>query len=134
MAQDVDAARVVFASGVPLVQLPCLGVVSEFRFTKPELESLFRDQNALCNYLIDNTYAYAAKKFTYPHWSKPLWDIAAVAWLIGEEMMQTRLVPAPLPQYDLTYSMYPDNHPLCYVYYVHKDALVADLVKKLTKR
>ena len=38
MRQDVAAARVVFDSGVPLVLLPCAGVVSEFRTTKPELE------------------------------------------------------------------------------------------------
>ena len=36
MVQDIAAARIVFGCGVPLVQLPCMGVVSEFATTGPE--------------------------------------------------------------------------------------------------
>ena len=36
--QDVAAARVVFDSGVPLVLLPCMGVVNNFTSTGPELK------------------------------------------------------------------------------------------------
>lgn len=133
MEQDVDAARVVFGCGVPLVQLPCLGVVSEFRFTKVELEHLFRGKNALCDYLIDNTYAYVASQFEYDHWSKPLWDVAAVAWLMPGELMLDRIVPAMVPQKDFYHSLTPDGLPMLYVYYVKKDAMTADLVSKLTK-
>ena len=39
LMQDVAAARVVLQSGVPFVQLPCLGVVSAFTLSKPELEN-----------------------------------------------------------------------------------------------
>ena len=49
--QDVAAARVVFGCGVPLVQLPCAGVVSSFRTTGPELEYWLRGKNKLCDYL-----------------------------------------------------------------------------------
>ena len=49
--QDVAAARVVFGCGVPLVQLPCAGVVSGFRTTGPELEYWLRGKNKLCDYL-----------------------------------------------------------------------------------
>lgn len=132
MIQDIDAARVVFSSGVPLVQLPCLGVVSEFRFTRPELEALFRGKNALCNYLLDNTYAYAKQKFSYENWSKPLWDVAAVAWLMKDPMMMDRIIPSPIPQYDHSYGIDPSRHPIRYVYFVDKDKLTEDLRKKLT--
>lgn len=133
MVQDIDAARVVFSSGVPLVQLPCLGVVSEFRFTEPELESLFRGKNALCDYLLENTFVYARQKFSYRHWSKPLWDVAAVAWLMKGGFMLDRLIPAPIPQYDHSYGIDPSRHPLRYVYFVDKDRLTEDLVQKLTR-
>ena len=36
--QDVAGARIVFGCGVPLVQLPCMGVVSAFTTSGPELE------------------------------------------------------------------------------------------------
>ena len=42
MMQDVAAARVVFDSGVPLVLLPCMGVVSSFSVSGPELEYWLR--------------------------------------------------------------------------------------------
>ncbi|MCI8909131.1 MAG: nucleoside hydrolase [Oscillibacter sp.] len=133
MIQDIAAARVVFGCGVPLVQFPCLGVVSEFRFSKPELEYWFRGKNSLCDYLIDNTYLYAAKKFSYEGWSKPLWDVTTVAWLLDGDYVMDRLVPSPIPQYDSTYAFDANRHPIKYVYYVNKDPLAADLAKKLSR-
>ena len=38
LAQDVPAARIVFDSGVPLVQLPCTPIVTHFTTTVPEME------------------------------------------------------------------------------------------------
>lgn len=133
MIQDIAAARVVFGCGVPLVQFPCLGVVSEFRFSKPELEYWFRGKNQLCDYLIDNTYRYAAQKFSYEGWSKPLWDVTTVAWLLDGDYVLDRLVPSPIPQYDSTYAFDANRHPIKYVYYVQKDPLAADLAKKLSR-
>jgi len=132
MIQDIDSARVVFGCGVPLVQLPCLGVVSEFRFCRAEFEQLFRDKNELCNYLIDNTYEFIEKDVHFEHWSKPLWDVTAVAWLFKGDFMLDRIVPSPIPQHDYSYSFDPNRHPILYVYYIKKDPLVADLVAKLT--
>ena len=133
MIQDIAAARVVFGCGVPLVQFPCLGVVSEFRFSKPELEYWFRGKNQLCNYLIDNTYEFAAKKFSYEGWSKPLWDVTTVAWLLEGDFLLDRYVPSPIPQYDSTYAFDADRHPIKYVYYVKKDEIAADLAQKLAR-
>lgn len=49
--QDVAGARVVFGCGCPLVQLPCMGVVSSFYVTGPELRTWLSGKNALCDYL-----------------------------------------------------------------------------------
>ena len=133
MKQDLAAARVIYGSGAAVVQLPCMGVVSEFRFGKPELEYRFRDKNALCNYLLDSTYEYAKVKFSYEDWSKPLWDVVAVAWVLGGGTMLMRTIPSPIPQDDRTYGMDPNRHPIGYVYYVKKDPIAADLTAKLTK-
>ena len=43
--QDIAAARVVFKSEAPLVQLPCQGVVSGFATTKPELKEWLMNEN-----------------------------------------------------------------------------------------
>lgn len=131
MIQDLPAAQLLFGCGVPFVQFPMLGVVSEFRFSKPELEYWFRGKNALCDYLIDNTYAFAKVRYGYEGWSKPLWDVTTVAWLLDGDFLADRLVPSPIPREDHTYSFYADRHPIKYVYYVKKDALIADIARKL---
>ncbi len=47
MVQDIAAARVVFGCGVPLVQLPCAGVVSAFTISRQELEHYLIGHGAL---------------------------------------------------------------------------------------
>lgn len=131
MSQDMAASRIVFGCGVPLVQFPMFGVVSEFRFSKPELEYWFRGKNELCDYLIDNTYAYSRQKYSYEGWSKPLWDLAAVCWVVQGDFVKSTCVPAPVPTSDFGYSVDMTRHPMQYVYCVHKDPLIADVAAKL---
>lgn len=134
MIQDLKAARLLFDCGIPFIQFPMLGVVSEFRFSKPELEYWFRGKNDLCDYLIDNTYKFAKLKYNYEGWSKPLWDVTTVAWLLEGDYLADRMVPSPIPRRDHTYSFYPDRHPIKYVYYIKKDPLIADIAHKLTAK
>ena len=127
--QDVAAVRVVFASGAPLVILPCMGVVSSFTTTGPELEHWLRGKNKLCDYLVDTTIREAEAYAKGKVWSRPIWDAAAVGWLLNEKrnLMLDKLIPTPIPEYDHHWSMNP-RRPLCrYVYFIRRDALMADL-------
>ncbi len=133
MKQDVAAARVVFGSGVPLVLLPCRGVVSGFSISKPEAEYWLRGKNALCDYLAESLIAYAESKSDLPTWTKPIWDVAAVAWLLGGFMLD-RLEISPIPEYDFQWGRDRTRHLIRYVYYVERDLLMNDLIKKLTGR
>ena len=133
VAQDMAAARILFGCGVPLVQFPMFGVVSEFRFSKPELEYWFRGKSPLSDYLIDNTYAYCSQKYDYEGWSKPLWDLAAVCWVVRGDFLKSACVPAPIPTYDFGYSFDINRHPMQYVYCVQKDPLIADVAAKLSR-
>jgi inosine-uridine nucleoside N-ribohydrolase len=135
MMQDVAAARVVLQSGVPLVQLPCYGVVSEFRLSKPELEYWLIDKNPIAHYLaattIEHADAYAAGK----PWTRVIWDVTAVAWLFnGEDVfMRSRIVPTPDLTYDNRYEMNENGFPMRYVYHIRRDALMKDLLEKILK-
>ena len=131
MSQDMAGARIVFGCGVALVQFPMFGVVSEFRFSKPEFEYWFRDKNELCNYLIDNTYEYNKKKYNYEGWSKPLWDLAAACWVVQGDFVKACCTPSPVPTYDYGYSIDMTRHPLMYIYGINKDELIIDVAKKL---
>lgn len=131
LKQDVAAARVIFGSGVPVVQVPCMGVANVFAATGPELSHWLGGKNALCDYLVDITYREAAHYKTGECWSRVLWDVTAVAWLTGDFTTE-RIIPSSLPAYSCHYESAPYRHPIRYVYHVNRDRLMDDLCKKLT--
>ncbi len=135
MMQDIAAARVIMKSGVRFVQLPCQGVVDVFRTTEPELNYWLSGKNALCDYLVAHTVE-AAERYAKGHpWSRVIWDVTAVAWLLNEEdrFMRTRRVPAPIPKYDLSYDIDPMGPKICQVDHINRDALFEDLFAKLSQ-
>ncbi|MBQ6840366.1 MAG: nucleoside hydrolase [Oscillospiraceae bacterium] len=135
LRQDVASGRVVFSSGVPMVQLPCRGVVSQFATTRYELEHWMLGKNPLSDYLASNAIAHCEALAPGKAWSKPLWDVTAVAWLCNDEekFMMQRLENVILPEYDHTYDYTPLEHKMQYVYYINRDVLFADMLEKLTK-
>lgn len=133
MFQDVAAARIIFGCGLPLVQLPCMGVVSHFTVSGVELEAFLRGKNALCDYLVDHTEEEVRSYCQSPVWSRIIWDVTAVGWLMGKELMADITIPSLIPQYDHHYSYCESRHPMKYVYYINRDGLLQDLVEKLTR-
>lgn len=131
--QDVAAARIVFGCGVPLVQLPCMGVVSTFATTGPELTYWLKGKNALCDYLLENTVKEAALVGQGKCWSRTIWDVTAVAWLLDERFMFERLEPSPIPEYDDKWAFDKSRHFIKYVYGINRDPLFEDLFTKLAK-
>ena len=136
MYQDVAAARVVMQSGVPFVQLPCMGVVSNFTVSKPELEFWLKGKNALADYLAENTIKEAESYAKGTAWTRVIWDVTAVAWLLNdsERFMESRIIPTPIPTYDNLYATDFNSYPMRYVYNIKRDALMTDLFRKLTKQ
>lgn len=133
LCQDVAGARVVFGCGVPLVQLPCMGVVSAFTVSGPELEYHLRGKNRLCDYLADVTTAEAKRCGAGDVWTRAIWDVTAVAWLLDGDFEEDCLIHSPIPEYDDRYSFDQTRHFIKYVYHIQRDRLFEDLFKKLTK-
>jgi len=133
--QDVAAARVVFSSGAPLVILPCMGVVSAFITTGPEMHYWLDGKNKLCDYLVAHTVAEAESYAAGRVWSRVIWDVTTIGWLLNENdrFMQSSLIPTPVPEYNHTYSC-PADHPLCrMIFHINRDALLNDLFRHLTE-
>lgn len=133
MKQDIAAARVIMKSGVPFVQLPCMGVVSGFTVSKPELECWFKGKNELADYLAKSTVEEAEIYTEVKTWTRCIWDVTAVAWLLNDDdrFMLSRIEKTSLPTYDYHYTADPDGEPMRYVYHINRDVLLADLVKKI---
>ncbi len=135
LKQDIAAARVVFRSGAPLVMLPCQGVVSEFATTGPELDHWLRGKSALCDYLAQNTIDEAESYAKGKPWSRVIWDVTTIAWLLNDNQifLLDKLIPTPLPGYDHQWA-YPEGTPLCrYVYHVRRDNLFGELFAQLAE-
>ncbi len=131
--QDIAAARIVFGCGIPLVQLPCMGVVSAFTTSGPELEHHLRGKNKLCDYLVDVTTREAMESYGGATWTRPIWDVTAVAWLLDGDFVYDYLVHSPIPEYTGRYSFDNNRHFIKYVYHIHRDNLFGDLFKKLAE-
>ena len=134
MWQDIAAARVVMKSAAPFVQLPCMGVVSGFTISEPELKKWLCKKNALSDYLAQNTIDEVKTYCKSDIWTRVIWDVTAVAWLLNDNnrFMSSRLINTHLPEYDGKYCDKPIEKIMRYVYYIDRDTLMRDLIKKLT--
>lgn len=135
LMQDVAAARIVFGCGVPFVQLPCCGVVDRFTVSKPELLYWLKDKNPLANYLAENTIAAADKYAAGIPWTRVIWDVTAVGWLLNDNQrfMNDELRHSPIPEYDDRYAFDNTRHFMKYVTNINRDELFRDLFTKLVK-
>ncbi len=131
MKQDIAAARVIFGCGVPLVQLPCMGVVSAFTTSKYEMIHWLKGKSPLAEYLLKRVIDEYPNETT---WSRCLWDVTAVAWVLdGNKFMKSYLIPSPTPQYDNHYSFDPNRHLIRYVYHIRRDPLYYELFTKIAE-
>jgi inosine-uridine nucleoside N-ribohydrolase len=128
LMQDVLAARVVLNSGVPLVIMPCQPVVSHFHTTIPELEYYLKGKSQLSDYLLNMTIEYSGGRDT---WSKVIWDVTAVAWLVNPSWMPTNLVHSPILTDQVTFSTDYSRHFIRMATSVNRDAIFRDLFGKI---
>ncbi|MCH3918148.1 MAG: nucleoside hydrolase [Spirochaetia bacterium] len=129
--QDIAGARIIFGCGVPLIMLPCLGVVSSFRTTGPELNYHLKGKNKLCDYLVDVTEKEALLTYGRPTWSRAIWDVTAVAWLLDGDYMDDCLITSPIPEYDDKWGFDCTRHQIRYVFNIKRDNLFEELFRKL---
>ncbi|MBQ2667113.1 MAG: nucleoside hydrolase [Clostridia bacterium] len=131
--QDVASARIIFGCGAALVQLPCQGVVSAFTISGPEFRDYFVGRNALCDHLAKYAIEEGLRTASAETWTRVIWDVTAVAWLLDGDFMEDTLMHSPIPQYDNTWTPSNTRHFMRYVYNIHRDRLLGDLVHKLTQ-
>ncbi len=130
LMQDVLAAQVVLNSGVPLVITPCRPVVSHFHTTLPELAHYLKGKNPLSNYLYEIVAGYNTQNLDT--WSKEIWDVVAIAWLVNPAWVPTDLVHSPILTDQVTYSKDSARHFIRMATSLNRDAIFRDLFAKLT--
>lgn len=128
LSQDLTAGQVLFNCGVPLVQVPAFGVTNFLITTVPELEACLAGKNPICDYLVDNVKAFTSDHFA---WSKPIWDIGAVAFLVNSSWTPSSLIHSPMAVSAHSYTFDEGRHFIRCVNQINRDAVFRDLFTKL---
>lgn len=128
LQQDVRAAQVIFDSGVPLIQIPCMGVTSHLHTTIPELDAHVAGRNELGDYLVETVKGYHDE---HVGWSKQIWDIAATAFVINSSWTPSHLIHSPILTDQMTWSTDHGRHLIRYVHSIDRDEIFRDFFAKL---
>lgn len=134
MIQDVAAARVIFDSNAPIVQIPCMGVTSHLLTTEPELRNNMKEQGAIGKYLYDITCSIAERQ-EGACWSRVIWDLAPMMWLAGpKDCMMDCLTHSPVVSYEGKYSEDTTRRLIKVVERVNRDKVFAEFFATLADR
>jgi inosine-uridine nucleoside N-ribohydrolase len=128
LMQDIHASRLILDCGVPFVHVPCRGVTTHLLTTVAEMERYVHGRGAIGDYLVEIFKAYHDDHFA---WSKVIWDIAALSYLIDASWVPTNLVHSPILTDGLTWSFDASRHLIRSATFVHRDLIFRDLFTKL---
>ncbi len=128
LRQDVGGAQVVLDSGAPLVLIPCMGVTSHLHSTVPEIERWVEPHGEIGKFLAERFKGYSDDHFG---WSKEIWDVAPVGWLINPDWAPTVLAPTPILTDQATWSVDRTRPPMRYATIVKRDPILRDFFSKL---
>jgi inosine-uridine nucleoside N-ribohydrolase len=131
LRQDVGGTQVLLDSGVPLVLVPCLGVVSHLLSSVPEIERHVEPYGDIGRFLAQRFKEYSGDHVGF---SKVIWDMAPVAWLLDPSWCESVIAPTPIVTDQVTWSVDRARHPMRYVFRIHRDPILKDFFFKLKGR
>ena len=128
LKQDIGGAQVLFDSGVSLVLVPCKGVTSHLISTVSEIEKYIEPHGQIGKFL-----AMRFKEYNNNHkgWSKEIWDMAAISWVLNEEWAPSNIAPSPILLNDKSWAFNENRHPIKIVYEIKRDQILQDFIEKL---
>jgi inosine-uridine nucleoside N-ribohydrolase len=130
LKQDMRASQLIMDCGAPLVRVPCINVTEHLRTTTAELERFVRGRGPIGDYLSQIFEEYRPEHYAR---SKELWDLGPVAWLVEPAWCESALVHTPILTAARTWSHDPRRHLSREVLRVDRDAIFADLFRKLER-
>lgn len=133
LKQDIHASRVLYDSGVPLINIPTKNVSEHLRTTVPEVAAFLKGKSPIADYLGSEFVNYAKWKSpdSATAWSKVIWDISAVAWLIDPRWVPTKVTSSPILNDDLTWRNASGRHNVRVATGVSRDPVFTDMFRKL---
>jgi hypothetical protein len=73
------------------------------------------------------------KEYSDDHigWSKEIWDMAPVGWLLNPDWAPSVIIPSPILTDQITWSIDRARHPIRYVTFIDRDSILKDFFLKL---
>jgi len=134
LMQDVYASRILFDSGVPLMLLPCAGVVDHLATTLPELDSWLKGSGELGDYLCGIVKQHIIENGGLtPYSSKVIWDISVPALLTLKGAVKTTLVHTPHLSEDMHWAADETRPLMRAAYSLERDMIFEDVIEKINK-
>jgi hypothetical protein len=103
-------------------------VTTHLHTSVPEIERYVQGRGAIGDYLAEIYKAYHIDHYA---WSKVVWDIATIAYLIDDAWVPTDLMHSPILTEGLTWSHDSSRHLVRCANFVHRDPIFRDLFSKL---
>jgi inosine-uridine nucleoside N-ribohydrolase len=135
LQQDIHSSRVLYDSGVPLVNIPTKNVSEHLRTTISEVDQFLRGKSPIADYLASEftTYAKAHMPSATFAYSKVIWDISVIAWLIDPKWIPSKLAPSPVLTDDFRYEQRAGRHVVRVATECNRDRVFDDLFRKLVR-
>lgn len=142
LSGDLKASQTLFDCGVPLVQVPCWNVAQKLRTTVAEMRQHVAGRGPIGDFLFARFAAYeeyeTPKKMGWNSgrpiaYSKEIWDVATVAWLVNPGWAPSSLVTSPILTGQQTYSHDQRRHLMRIVDDMYRDEIFGDLFAKLAR-
>jgi len=143
--QDILAAQLLFDSGVPYIYLPGYHVGAQLTLSLPDMEAWIRDKGKLGHYLYNEYLDWYDKRQQQTHvfdhdsytaegmsgYTKVIWDLINMAWLINPTWVSTQLIRAPKFGKDTYWDCSDANrHLIREAYDIDRDGIFQDLIEK----
>ncbi len=126
--QDPRSSRVLFDSGVPLIQIPCKNIADHLITTRGEIDRHVRPAGPLGEFLAERYLDYVGDRVGA---SKVIWDLAATGWLLDRGWSTTTLTHSPILTSEMTWSRDSRRHLVGVVTELDRDGIFADLFGRL---
>lgn len=133
--QDYEASRLLFDSGVALFEMPGYWVSEQMRTTRAELTQLLKGRSEIAQYLYELFLGYEAAQNPdgYDAYSKPIWDLALIGWLINPKWVRSKIAPAPVLTPRMTWALDPTRHPMHVALRIDRDAIFRDFFRRIAR-
>ncbi len=128
LKQDMHASRLVFDSGVPLVQIPCRNVAEHLRTCQGEVHQWVKGRGPIGDYLAEIYDDFFSDHYAR---SKVIWDISTIAWMLNANWVPTKLTHSPILTDQCTWSHNPHRHLIREAVYCDRDQIFKDLFVRI---